>query len=116
MPTQILVTQYKCNTCGQRYLDLSDAADCEDRHFKIDDFKILNFSKEIAKQCYKGDFLASCFPRSFHVENKKTGKIASYIFGHDQAKHAKVKKVGWPKNIDEYYDKKYGFPNEEEDF
>ena len=92
MVTPILVTQYKCDKCGQRYFDLSDAADCEDRHFTLSDFEILDCSKEIA----------GGIPRSIHVANQKTNKIASYIFNHDKVK-PKIKR--WPKNIDDYYPK-----------
>ena len=79
MVTPILVTQYKCDTCGQRYFDLSDAADCEDRHFTSDDFKISDISLEKSN---------ISFPRSIHVINQKTDKIASYTFNHDEVKHA----------------------------
>jgi len=102
MVTPILVTQYKCDKCGQRYFDLSDAADCEDRHFTLSDFEILDCSKEIA----------GGFPRSIHVANQKTNKYASYRFN---GKSVSSKIIGWPKNIDAYYDRKHGFPIEEED-
>jgi len=103
MVAPILVTRWKCDTCGRKYSDLQIAADCEDSHFELSDFEILDYSKEIARQDS-----ASSFPRSIHVSNQKTDKIASYIFNHDQVK-SKIK--GWPKNVDDYY----GFPIEEED-
>ena len=109
MVTPILVTQYKCDKCGQRYFDLGDAADCEDRHFTLSDFEILDLSKE--KTPYSG------FPRSIHVANQKTDKIASYIFNHDNAKPKSVSSnyERWHK-MDDYYKKPYAlFPGEEED-
>ena len=94
MVTPILVTQYKCDKCGQRYFDLGDAADCEDRHFTLSDFEILDCSKEIA----------GGFPRSIHVANQKTNKYASYRFN---GKSVSSNYERWNK-IDDYYDKKYG--------
>ena len=93
MVTPILATRYKCDKCERKYSDLQMAADCEDSHFELSDFEILNISLENS----------NCnFPRSIHVANQKTNKIASYIFNHDKVK-PKIKR--WPKNIDDYYPK-----------
>ena len=112
MLTPILVTQYKCDKCGQRYFDLGDAADCEDRHFTLSDFEILDLSKE--KTPYSG------FPRSIHVANQKTDKVASYLFNHNRVKqkqsHIPGGIYGPDGKIPDFYKKPYAlFPGEEED-
>ena len=112
MVTPILATRYKCDTCGRKYSDLQIAADCEDSHFALSDFEILDYSKEIARQDS-----ASSFPRSIHVSNQKTDKIASYIFNNDEVKQKSVSSnyERWNK-MDNYYKKPYAiFPGEEED-
>ena len=115
MVTPILATRYRCDTCGRKYSDLQIAADCEDSHFALSDFEILDYSKEIARQDS-----ASSFPRSIHVSNQKTDKIASYIFNHDQVKqkpsHIPGGIYGPDGKIPDFYKKPYAlFPGEEED-
>ena len=75
MPTRII--QYQCNKCHKVYFSEEKAIDCEKRHLKLNDFSILKINFE------KTD---TFFPRSLFIRSKKTFRIASYIFNHDEVK------------------------------
>jgi len=115
MPTQII--QYQCNKCFQTYLNEQTAIDCESKHFELNDFEIVNLSKE--KTPHSG------FPGSIHVINQKNYKVASYIFNHNKIKPKSFKQE-WLDHLDKLYKRPlknhYGyrfdseiFPSEEED-
>ena len=99
MVAPILVTRWKCGKCDREYSNLQMAADCENSHYALDDFIILDMSKEQTPY--------SCFPRSIHVVNQKTNTIASYLFNHNKVKPSK--------NHRGYRFDSGLFPSEEED-
>ena len=82
MPIQVI--QYQCNECFNVYLNEQAAVNCEFSHHKLDDFEI----SKIGKHSYN-----SYFPDSIFVVNKKTDKIASYVFNNDNAKPKSVKQT-----------------------
>ena len=84
MVTPILATRYKCDKCERKYSDLQMAVNCEFSHHKLDDLEI----SKIGKHGYN-----SYFPDSIFVVNKKTDKIASYVFNNDNAKPKSVKQT-----------------------
>ena len=100
----IPIFYYQCCKCEKVYPDQDDAIGCEDSHFELGDFAVSFVSKENA--------LNFDFPKSFHITNQKNNELALYVFTKTIIK-PKIKR--WPKNIDDYYNKKYGFPGEEED-
>ena len=97
MPIQVI--QYQCNECFNVYLNERAAVNCEFSHQKLDDFIILDMSKEQTPY--------SRFPRSIHVVNQKTNTIASYLFNHNKVKPSK--------NHRGYRFDSGLFPSEEED-
>jgi len=98
MPKQII--QYQCMKCLQTYLNEQTAIDCENKHFKLNDFTIINISGRTGIK-------SKLFPDFIHVANKNTNKVAFYDLCHDEVKPSK--------NHRGYRFNSGIFPSEEED-